>query len=513
MATAVQTRLAEALAALSLATDMAAGQPKETALGATILSTRIARSIGLSEERVADTFYASIVRFLGCTSASTEAAALGLGDDQALYFALSMADWTDAANLRQTAEKWIAPNAPPAERDRAVRMLVDMMEDLPAIEPIHCGQAKFLCSRLPVPAGVMQLLSHMYPLWDGTVTGLEGNNTPLEARIILLAVYAENYRRAGGQAAAIEFINSRAGSLFDPSLCLLFEKEYGSLLGGFSAPTLWQLFLDHEPGRTRILDVEGMKSIARTFGDVVDQKSGWSLGHSPQVAALAFSAGKICGLPAEECEQLRLAALMHDIGRMAISNAILDNPEPLSPVELCQFQSHTYHTEQILRLIPNFDGISRLASSAHERADGSGFHRGINVSEDPPSLLAAAHAYAELIRDRPWRNAYTAGAAADKLLKDAAAGKIARRAVNAVLEAAGHGKRKSEQALPAGLTRREVEVLALIVQGRTTRAIADRLAISPKTADHHIQNIYNKTEARGRAAVSLFALQNGIFAK
>jgi len=204
---------------------------------------------------------------------------------------------------------------------------------------------------------------------------------------------------------------------------------------------------------------------------------------------------------------------MHDIGRMAVSNAILDKPEPLSPVELSQFQSHTYHTEQILKLIPGFDGISRLASSAHERADGSGFHRGIVLSDDLPSLLAAAHAYADLIQDRPWRDACGAGAAADKLLKDAADGKFAGRAVNAVLEAAGHGKRKSEQALPAGLTRREVEVLALIVQGKTTKAIADRLAISPKTADHHIQNIYNKTDARGRAAVALFALQHGIFAK
>jgi HD-GYP domain-containing protein (c-di-GMP phosphodiesterase class II) len=513
MAMPRRTRLAEALAALSLATDMAAGQPKETAMGTTILATRMARRIGLSNAQIADIYYAAIIRFLGCTSASAEAAALGLGDDQAIYFAFSMADWVDAASLRATAEKWLAPQAPQDAREGAIEVLVDMLGQLPAIETIHCAQAKFMCSQLPVPSGVLQLLTTMYPRWDGKLTGLEHDKSALGSRIIMLAIYSELYRRTGGPGAAIEFMEVRAGSLFDPSLVRLYEREHQDLLAGFDAASLWDLLLEQEPSEPIRLKPDELASVARTFGDTVDQKSAWTLGHSTRVAALAYSAAGICGLSDEEREELRLAALMHDIGRMAISNAVLDKAEPLTAVELSLFKSHSYHTEQILSLIPGFESLARLASSAHECADGSGFHRGVPIGEMAPSLLAAANAYVELTQDRPWREAIDEALASEKMLQRAAAGKLGKRAVNAVLEVAGHGKRRSQEALPAGLTRREIEVLALIAQGRTTKAIAARLAISPKTADHHIQSIYNKTGVRGRAAVSLFALQQGIFAQ
>jgi DNA-binding NarL/FixJ family response regulator len=82
--------------------------------------------------------------------------------------------------------------------------------------------------------------------------------------------------------------------------------------------------------------------------------------------------------------------------------------------------------------------------------------------------------------------------------------------VRAVLEAAGHRSRVSERVYPAGLTRREVEVLALLARGSQTKVIAARLAISAKTADHHIQSVYEKTGARGRAAAALYAVQQGL---
>lgn len=506
-------RLAEALGALSLATDLAAGQPKETAIGATIVSTRMARLLGLSEKQIANVYYSAMVRFLGCTSTSAEAAEFGLGNDQALYCVLSMADPVDAESLRETAERWIAPDAPEVERAGAIQTLVENMESLPAIAPIHCGQAQLLCSRLPIPSGSGPLLTFMYARWDGKLSHLSGDETPIEARIILLALYAELYRRAGGIAAAIEFVKGRSGSIFDPSLCTFFEERQADLYRGFDAGSLWELLLVEEPGQKRILDREGIKALAQTFGDLVDQKSGWCAGHSHRVVALSFLAGEICGLSSEDNEQLRLAAAMHDIGRMAIPNAILNKPKPLTPIERLQFQSHSYQTEQILSLIPTFERIARLAASAHEHADGSGFHRGVKSTDASPSLLAAANTYADFTQDRPWRDAYSASTAADKLLEKASTGKLTRQAVNAVLTAAGHGKSKAAKAFPAGLTRREIDVLALITQGRTTNAIADRLTISPKTADHHIQSIYKKTGVRGRAAVSLFALQNEIFNK
>jgi DNA-binding CsgD family transcriptional regulator len=84
---------------------------------------------------------------------------------------------------------------------------------------------------------------------------------------------------------------------------------------------------------------------------------------------------------------------------------------------------------------------------------------------------------------------------------------------DAVLTAAGHDGSRTPTARvqrPGGLTRREVEVLRLAAKGLTTQAIADRLFISPKTADHHIQHVYTKIEVSTRAAAALWAIQYGV---
>jgi DNA-binding CsgD family transcriptional regulator len=89
---------------------------------------------------------------------------------------------------------------------------------------------------------------------------------------------------------------------------------------------------------------------------------------------------------------------------------------------------------------------------------------------------------------------------------------LERETTDAVLKAAGHRGRTPtpRPQYPAGLTRREVEVLRLAAVGLTTKEVADRLCISPKTADHHIQNVYAKIEVRTRAAAALWAMQHDV---
>ena len=99
-----------------------------------------------------------------------------------------------------------------------------------------------------------------------------------------------------------------------------------------------------------------------------------------------------------------------------------------------------------------------------------------------------------------------------ELRRLASQGVIEPRAAQAVLVAAGHGAPEaptlSRAQNPGGLSRREVDVLRLAARGLTTQEIADRLYISPKTADHHIQHIYNKISVSTRAAAALWAMQH-----
>jgi DNA-binding CsgD family transcriptional regulator len=147
----------------------------------------------------------------------------------------------------------------------------------------------------------------------------------------------------------------------------------------------------------------------------------------------------------------------------------------------------------------------------HERCDGSGYHRGLAGPAIPATarVLGAACAYRSMIEPRPYRPALSAKQATAELRAEVRGGRLDGDAVDAVLAAAGQppGKRRSG---PAGLTPREIEVLALIARGASTRQVAQRLEITPKTAETHIERIYTKTGASTRSTATLFAMQHGL---
>jgi DNA-binding CsgD family transcriptional regulator len=506
-------RLAEAMAALSIATDYAKGQRRESAMGAALLACRMAKLLGLDEEARAETCYAALLRLLGCTSVSVEAGQVSMGQDQNGFYTFSMADWTDPEDLRRVAESYFLPSASTAERRATIDFVIEHLEALKASPGLYCGQAVFLASRLPVPERAVDLLHHIEARWDGALGDAPGEATPIEARILLLATHATLYFWVGGASTAAEFAQSRAGRQFDPALCDLLTRERDALFAGFADGSLLEPLLDEEPGDHRTIDGAAFDTLALTFGQFADQKTGWYAGHSGRVMALAAGAAGIAGLDAEERERLRNAALTHDIGRVAIPNGLLERADSLGPAEMLEYHQHPFHTEYILSRVPGFGSIARLASSAHERVDGSGYHRGSRGPDRAQAILAAANRYVELTTDQPWRDALVPDAAAALMIERTAQGRHLAEAVSVVLEAAGHRRRVAERAYPDGLTRREVDVLRCVVQGRTTQGIADRLGISPKTADHHIQHIYEKTGMRGRAPLALYGLKSDIFAE
>jgi HD-GYP domain-containing protein (c-di-GMP phosphodiesterase class II) len=503
-------RLAETLGALSLATDLATGSPPETALGATIVAVRMGRMLGLPDTGLEDIYYGCLTRFIGCTSTATEAAAIGLGDDRAATHALAVCDWSDPDQVEAAMDAYLPRGVPAARRREALADIRASHEGIPELAAAHCAQALALAARLPLPAGVADVLGHMYSRWDGKYLGVRGPDIPLAARIIPLSVAAELHRRAGGSASAVEIARTRSGGQFDPELCALVEQETVALFADFDGSSVWELFLECEPGGTRLIEPEGVDAVAEVFADFADQKSGWWLGHSTRVSSLASLGAEALNLPSPEREELRIAALVHDIGRAAVSNGVWDKPGSLSAMERRLVETHSYQTETVLSLSAVFQPVAELASSAYERCNGSGFHRHSRITDVRAGLLGVADVYDALTHDRPWRPALERPAAAEELRAMVSAGSLRADCARAVLEAAGHRRRTSEQVYPAGLTRREVEVLALLAYGSQTKVIAQRLFISPKTADHHIQSVYEKTGARSRAAAALFAVEHGL---
>jgi HD-GYP domain-containing protein (c-di-GMP phosphodiesterase class II) len=229
------------------------------------------------------------------------------------------------------------------------------------------------------------------------------------------------------------------------------------------------------------------------------------------VAVLGAAGAAGSGLPVGDVVMLRRAALVHDLGRLGVSNAIWDKREALTLAELERVRLHPYLTERMLAPSAMLAPLGAIAVQHHERLDGSGYPRGLSGAALTPAgrILAAADAYQAMTQPRPHRDAREPGAAAAELRAGARRGLFDGDAVEAVLGAAGHRVRARRE-WPAGLTRREVEVLGLLVRGLSNREIAEALVISPKTAGSHVEHIYLKTGASNRAQASLFAMRHGL---
>jgi HD-GYP domain-containing protein (c-di-GMP phosphodiesterase class II) len=229
------------------------------------------------------------------------------------------------------------------------------------------------------------------------------------------------------------------------------------------------------------------------------------------VGELAAAAGRVRGLGDDDVRTLRRAGLVHEFGRLGVSNTIWDKAGPLGAAEWERVRLHPYYAERMLQQSDALAPLGRIVVQQRERLDGSGYPRGLPGSSISPlaRILGAADAYQAMREERPHRPALPAPEAAAELRSAVRAGHLDADAVDAVLAAAGHRVPRRQEG-PAGLTAREVEVLKLLALGLSTKQIAARLVIAPKTAGNHIEHIYSKIGATSRAAAALFAMQNGL---
>jgi HD-GYP domain-containing protein (c-di-GMP phosphodiesterase class II) len=326
-----------------------------------------------------------------------------------------------------------------------------------------------------------------------------------------LADVVEVYQRTGGIDAAVAVARERSGTQFDPALVELFCAEAPTLFDGLDAVTTWTAVIEAEPALAIVLSDEDLDSALEAIADFTDVKSPWTIGHSRGVADLAGAAATIAGLPDADATLLRRAGLLHDLGRLGVSNAIWDKRGPLTAAELERVRLHPYLTERMLASSEALAPLGAIAIQHHERLDGSGYPRGLLGDAITPEgrILAAADAYQAMTEARPHRDAREPQEAAAELRAGVRDAQFDSDAVDAVLRAAGHPVRRRRE-WPAGLTTREVEVLRLLVRGLSYKEIAEQLVISRKTAGSHVEHIYTKIGVSNRARASLFAMKHGL---
>jgi putative nucleotidyltransferase with HDIG domain len=248
--------------------------------------------------------------------------------------------------------------------------------------------------------------------WDGRglPCGRRGGQIPLLGRIAGLAQTVEVFASGFGVGSAFDIARARSGTWFDPALVEVLEsleREY-AFWSTLLVTDQLEYLSDLEPAeRVLYADEARLDQVAEAFARVIDAKSPYTTLHSHGVAAMAVEIGRGLGCSERDRVTLRRAGLLHDIGKLGVSNRILDKPGRLTAAEMAEMRKHPQCGLEILVRVRRFAEYAELVAAHHERLDGSGYHLGLFGPQVSPlaRVLALANVCESLSAERPYRRA------------------------------------------------------------------------------------------------------------
>ncbi|HEX8913556.1 MAG TPA: HD domain-containing phosphohydrolase [Humisphaera sp.] len=409
-------RLSEVIAAMSAALDVTEGQPAGHAARSCMIGMRLADVIGLPAADRADLFYALLLKDLGCSSNAAKVCSLFGADDRKAKHDLKLVDWARFSTSAAYVARTVLPGG--SLLGKAVQFVkVAAAGQGAAREMVYtrCERGALIARQLMLSEGTAAAIRSLDELWDGTgqPDGLAGDQVPLLSRIMNLAQTAEVFHRTHGLDAAFAVVRDRTGTWFDPALCAAFrtlrsDEAFWASLADEDVRTKVSAY--EPPDRAVEADAAALDRVAAGFAMVIDAKSPWTHKHSDGVAEIAAGIATEMGLMPGVVAGVRRAGMLHDLGKLGVSNLILDKPGKLDPDELAAMRRHPAYTLQILRHVAGFRDLAEVAAAHHERLDGTGYHRGAAGDAIPTMarILGVADTYEALAAKRPYRQDLTA---------------------------------------------------------------------------------------------------------
>lgn len=511
---ATPLRLADLLAGLSMVADLGYGLPMGEATRSCLIGVALARRLGLADHEVADTFYTSLLLHVGCVGFAHEMSTL-FGDENTANRAGARTNLADPRDVMATLIPQATRALRPPARIKAAAFIATRGRSLGRqYDATVCEVGRETARRIGLPDGVQRALYEAKEWWNGggTPRGLKGEEIVVPARIARVAAEAALFGDLGGAELAVHALSRRGGGMLDPAIVAEFTAD-PAILAEADAGDPRQRILDEEPAPVVEKNLAELAQVAAAFGDLADLKTPFTHGHSKEVAKLAKAAAETLGMQTQAVQRLHVAAFLHDVGRVGVSNSVWEKSGPLTSADWEQVRLHPYHSERILARSEVLEPMARIVGLHHERLDGSVYHRGCRGRDLSAAarVLAAADAFQAMTETRPHRQALTPDDAGHELARAASAGRLDPEAVEAVIEAA-HQKRavRRRDLRPGGLSAREIEVLRLVSRACTNREIAEQLHISRRTAEHHVQHVYTKIGVSSRSAAALFALEHDL---
>jgi HD-GYP domain-containing protein (c-di-GMP phosphodiesterase class II) len=373
-----RVRLAELVAALSLGVDLGFGQPMEHVLRQCLIALRLAEQVGLDEDERAVAYYTALLVNVGCHSDAHEQAKW-FGDDIALK---SGKYDHELGSLRAAAAgvRLIGAGNPPLHRFRVgLEFVVSGHREVNGMIAQHAAIARSLAEQLGLSAAVQQAVGAAYEQWDGRgwPGQLAGEEVPVASRLAQIGEFVEVAHRLGGIGAATALVERRSGSQFDPALAAALRADPEQILGDLDSTRSWDAVIEAEPALRVTLTGPEFDRALVAVADFVDLKSPYTLGHARAVSELAAAAAAHLSIEPDEVDALRRAGLVHDLGRLGVSNAIWDKRGPLGVGEWERVRMHPYLTERMLHQSAALAPLGEIAVQHRERLDGSGYPRGL----------------------------------------------------------------------------------------------------------------------------------------
>ncbi len=309
------------------------------------------------------------------------------------------------------------PDAVNAEGEYDGNAMSELVSEItPKKLGVHCIYGEQNIKKLPFDTDMSGVILYHHENADGTGPfGKRWDEIPLFARIIHICDMVDVIGNScdfsdGNWVKAQNFIRKNRDILFDSEcvdalLDVFSEENFVSMSQDAFEEELWKTI----PRQKRSCDFNTCKNIADFFAQIVDYKSEFTGKHSLGVAQKAAELAEYMGYSEADIEKIYMAGALHDIGKMAIGNDILEKPGRLSDEEFSRMKNHAGYTYMILSDVEDFEEVRDWAALHHEKLDGTGYPFGRTWAElnEPERIMACVDIYQALTESRPYKDGMT----------------------------------------------------------------------------------------------------------
>jgi HD-GYP domain-containing protein (c-di-GMP phosphodiesterase class II) len=361
----------------------------------------VAEALQLDAEAQLGACYAGLLHDIGVIRAGAEVASLVRGDERLVFASLPL----------------LSP-------EEAVAGLADGSDLVISRVSEHTMYGASAALELELPDAVARAIATHHERWEGSgyPQALLASEAPLLGRIVALADHVESLVDQASPLLArrnfSHWLNGLEGYECDAETVAVLGalgRTDSFWLGLHSADMVLELSSRcsrlREPKGARLLPM------AESFARLVDSRFSFTVNVSARVAHYADGIGRAAGLSELRRKQLRVAALLHDVGQLSMSERILAKPGILSVDELGALQLHTIYSRDVVEGIAGMEEVAEWVAAHHERMDGRGYPEGRGGAEIPleARILAVADAFVAITSDRPHRPKVDGDSARERL--------------------------------------------------------------------------------------------------